>query len=91
MITGKTPAGFEYQMHDDVMDDFEILELVGAVDKSLTALPELIDALFGKEQATAYREFMRNPDTKRISTMALAEDIDSMFRDLNSEPETKNS
>ena len=91
MITGKTKAGFEYQIHDDVLDDFEVLELVGAVDESITALPKLLTAVFGADQKKAYNEHMRNPKTGRISTQAVLEDIENMFEDLNSEPETKNS
>lgn len=91
MITGKTKAGFEYQIFDDVLDDFEVLELVGAVDESITALPKLLEGIFGGEQKNAYLDYMRNPETRRISTKAILSDINDLFEDLNSEPETKNS
>lgn len=91
MITGKTKAGFEYQIFDDVLDDFEVLELVGAVDESITALPKLLEGIFGEEQKNAYLDYMRNPETRRISTKAILSDINDLFEDLNSEPETKNS
>ncbi len=91
MITGKTKAGFEYQIHDDILDDFEILELVGAVDESVTALPKLLGPLFGDEQKKAYLDHMKNTETGRISTKAILNDINDLFEDLSENSETKNS
>lgn len=91
MIKGKTKTGFEYEIHDNVLDDFEVLELVGAVDENTVALPKLLTALFGEEQKKAYTEHMRDSRTKKISTKAILEDINDLFESLGEEPETKNS
>lgn len=90
MITGKTAAGFEYEIDAAVMDDFEVLELVGKVDESVIALPKLLTMIFGEDQRAAYYEHMRDRDSGRISTSKVLEDIEGLFATLNSEPETKN-
>ena len=33
MITGKTSTGFDYEVEDEVLDDYELLELLNEADK----------------------------------------------------------
>lgn len=90
MIKGKTESGFEYSMDEAVLDDFEVLELVGAVEESVTALPKLLAALFGDEQKKAYYDHLRDPETRRVSTQKILADVEKLFEDLGSANETKN-
>lgn len=92
MIKGKTKTGFEYRLQDYVLDDFEVLELVGAVDEgNLTALSKLLTALLGDEQKKVYLEHVKSIKKTHISTEVITEDIKALFENLSEEPETKNS
>ena len=72
MITGKTQSGFEYRIDDTVSDDYELLELMGAVRGGDTlAIFELVERLLGKEQKDKLKEHCRDEDGKvKISRMS---------------------
>lgn len=64
MIKGKTESGFEFELHDDVMDDMELVDLM--VDINTTgnpaALSNAMKAMLGAEQKKALYDHLRNED-----------------------------
>ena len=78
MVTGKTASGFEYQIDDNIGDDYELLELMGEVRNGDTlAIFALIDKILGKEQHKALKEHCRVEG--RVSTAKMNEEIVDIF------------
>ena len=75
MIKGKTATGFEFEIEDEVMDDYELLEILTEVDSGdLTLVPKMVDLLLGKEQKNKLKEHVRA--TKgRVSTKAMMDEV----------------
>jgi hypothetical protein len=50
MITGKTKSGFEYELEDNVLDDYELIEALGELDENPLKLSKVIALLFGSRK-----------------------------------------
>ena len=75
MISGKTTTGFEFEIEDDVMDDYELLEILTKVDSGdLTLVPKMVDLLLGNEQKARLKEHVR-ATVGRVSTKAMMDEI----------------
>lgn len=60
MITGTTQSGFAFALDDDVMDDYELLETLQAMDEGNTSeVVNMAALLLGKEQKNALKEHLR--------------------------------
>lgn len=62
MIKGKTTSGFSYKISDSSLNNFELLEVMGDVDKNPLLLPKLVRLLLGEEQKIALFDHFRLPD-----------------------------
>lgn len=64
MIQGKTESGFEFELHDEVMDNMELVDLM--VDINTTGNPAALSAametMLGKDQKRALYDHLRNED-----------------------------
>ena len=57
MIEGKTKSGFEYSVEEAALDDYELLEVLCAIDAGeYQRLPEMVDLLLSKEQKEALKK-----------------------------------
>ena len=63
MIEGKTKSGFEYKIEDAAMDNMELLDLLGEIDKGKTAaITDATVLLLGKEQKKRLYEHIRTEE-----------------------------
>ena len=72
MVRGKTKSGFEFELPDDVFDDFELVELFAKVNKNPIYLGELAEKVLGLEQKERLMEFVRKDGKVRTSDMMQA-------------------
>ena len=74
MISGKTSKGFEFELEDDVLDNWEILEMIQEVDSgNAQVMTRLAPALLGPEQTKRLKDFVRQPNgVVRITDMSNA-------------------
>ncbi len=80
MITGKTKSGFEYALEDDVTDDYELLELLIAIDGGeYTGITDMVKRLLGDEQKEKLKEHLRK-ENGRISTRAMLNEVMEIFK-----------
>lgn len=83
MITGKTESGFEFELEDDVLDDYELLEVLNELNKGgYLALADLTDKLLGAEQKERLKEHIRK-DTKKVSSKKMMDEIMQIFNAVN--------
>lgn len=74
MIKGKTESGFEFEVEEEVTDDYEFLELLCKVDNGeVNLIPKVADELLGIEQKKALMEHLR--ENGRVSAKKMGEAI----------------
>lgn len=74
MIKGTTESGFDFEVKEELADDFEFLELLGDFSENPLMASKLADKMLGREQKEALKEHLRGNDG-RIKTS-------DMFREL---------
>lgn len=75
MIKGTTSTGFEYEISDDNIDDYELLEALCEVDNGNNSLiPKVARLTLGSDQLDALKNHLRNEDG-RVKTS-------DMFREI---------
>lgn len=80
MIKGKTPSGFEFELEDDVLDDYDLLECLQKADEGDTGcMIKVVDVLLGKEQKGRLKDHVRS-DNGRVSAKALFAEVGEIFQ-----------
>lgn len=62
MIKGITKSGFEFEISDKALDDYELLELMADVDSNALLVPKIFEKLLGTKQKENLIEFMKKRD-----------------------------
>lgn len=62
MIKGKTSSGFNYTISDSSLNNFELLEVMGEVDKNPLLIPKMVLLLLGEKQKTELLNHLRTTD-----------------------------
>lgn len=79
MISGTTKSGFMYEIDDEAMDDYELLEILCDIDKGDTSLlTTAAKMLLGREQLERLKEHNRT-ETGRVSAKKMVEDISDIL------------
>jgi hypothetical protein len=81
MITGTTKSGFEFTLEDDVLDDYDLLLQVAALDKGdFTRLDDTFDTILGKAQKNKLREHIKKvTNRKKVSASLMIEAFHEIF------------
>lgn len=84
MIKGITTTGFEFELEDEVLDDYELLETLSEVDQGNYGLvPKMVSLLLGEEQKEALKNHIR-ANSKRVSAKKLLDEVTEIFQASNS-------
>lgn len=87
MITGKTSSGFEYQVPEENLNNYELVEVLGELENNPLLIAKTVDLLLGKEQKEKLKDHLRT-ENGTVPTDKISEEIMEIF---NSQKETKNS
>lgn len=80
MVRGKTSSGFEFQLEDEVLDDYELLEVLHKIDEGNNGLiTEMVDRLLGEEQRDKLKDHVRTEKGK-VSAKRLLEEVMEIFK-----------
>lgn len=79
MLKGKTESGFEYEVSDAAMNNYELVEVLAEMDTNPLLLPKLVKMLLGKEQKNKLLEHLRTEDGN-VPIDALSAEITEIFR-----------
>lgn len=87
MLKGISASGFEFEIDEEVLDDWEMLELLQEIDEGkIGKLAKAIVFLLGEEQYEKLKNFIKARDGKiKASVM-----IDEFTSIMNAEKEVKN-
>ena len=88
MITGKTLSGFEFEIEEDVLDDYDLLQALVRVDKGeVSGIFDIVRSLLGKAQEERLKDHVRKP-SGRVSAKGMTAAVGEIFKACN---EIKNS
>lgn len=80
MARGKTSTGFEYELDDDVFDDYELLEVLRKIDKGESGyVVDMVDMIFKEEQKEALKEHIRK-ECGKVSASKLLKEVMEIFQ-----------
>ena len=87
MLKGLSASGFEFEIDEEVLDDWEMLELLQEIDEGkIGKLAKAIVFLLGQRQYEKLKNFIKARDGKiKASVM-----IDEFTSIMNAEKEVKN-
>lgn len=88
MIKGKTSSGFEFEISEDIKNDYELVENLGELEDSPLILGRIVNQILGKEQTAKLKNHIRN-ENGIVPTDKMTQEIIEIFK--NSGKETKNS
>ncbi len=80
MIKGKTSSGFEFELEDEVLDDYDLLESLQKADEGdAGSMLRVVDILLGEEQKRKLKDHVRS-DKGRVSAKALFAVVEEIFQ-----------
>lgn len=79
MLKGKTESGFEYEVSDAAMNNYELVEVLAEVDTNPLLLPRLVKKLLGEEQKDKLLEHLRTKDGN-VPIDAISAEITEIFQ-----------
>lgn len=86
MIKGKTKTGFQFKIEEEVLNDYELIEMFAEVDENPLLVPKLVKTILGEEQKNKLIDHVR--DEKGIAKAdKIAMELENI---LMSSAETKN-
>lgn len=88
MIEGITKSGFRFQLEEEVLDDYELLEALREADtKDASAIVDAVNLLLTEEQRKGLKEHLRK-ENGRVSAMGMLQEVAEI---LEATREGKNS
>lgn len=83
MLRGKTETGFEFEIPDDILDDYELLEMLCQIDEGEPlATVKMVDKLLGKEQKERLKAHVKDLCGK-VSAEKLLEEVGAILNSCN--------
>lgn len=87
MLRGKTESGFAFEIDEEILDDYDFLELLCQIDEGETSLTiKMVDMLLGEEQKEKLKNHVRTK-SGRVSAKRLLAEVMEIF---NATKEGKN-
>jgi hypothetical protein len=87
MIKGKTKSGFEFELDEDRLENYELLEAISEIEDNPLVISKVIRLLLGNEGTESLKDHVRRDDGI-VPVKALTNEITEIFQSQN---ETKNS
>lgn len=84
-MKGKTKTGFEIEVKDNVMDNWELLELLGEADKGKpSALISAMKILLGEDGYGTFKEHVRSlSDDGVVHATLMSEELSSLMTSIS--------
>lgn len=88
MLKGTTESGFEYEISDETLDDYELLEELAEIDSgNMGKLPEVVEDILGTEQKEMLKKHIKG-EYGRVSISNMLKELTQI---LNGNKAGKNS
>lgn len=87
MLQGKTKSGFNYEVAEEQLNNYELLEAIGEIDDNPLAISKVVNLLLGKEKTKELKDHVRK-ENGIVPVDKLTDEITEIFE---SHKEVKNS
>lgn len=87
-MKGKTTSGFEFEISEDIKNDYELVENLGELEDNPLILGKIVKQILGKEQTAKLKDHVRN-EKGIVPTDRMTQEIIEIFQ--NSGEKIKNS
>lgn len=85
MLKGKTSTGFEYEISDEALGDWEVTEaLVDIDDGKYSAAVKVLRLLLGADQAKKLKEHCRDKESGRVTQKAMFSELADILKGSDS-------
>ena len=81
MIKGKTKTGFNFEIEDEVLNDYELLEMFAEVDENPLLVPKLVKTILGEEQKNRLIDHVRD-EKGRASVDKISMELENILNSL---------
>lgn len=78
MIKGATSSGFEYEIEEDRLENFELIDVLAEVDENPLLLSKVLELLLGSEQKKALYDHVRK-ENRTVPVQSVVKEIEDMF------------
>lgn len=85
-LKGITKTGFQFEVSQDRLENYELVEALAELDENTLALPKVVNLLLGKEQAMKLKDHIRSKDGI-VSGEKMSNEIKDIFE---KQKQTKN-
>lgn len=83
MLQGTTTTGFAFELEEEVLDDYELLEALRSLDKGDgQCVIDVVDRLLGEKQKEKLKDHIRN-EKGRVSVKRLMDEVAEIFHACN--------
>lgn len=82
MLKGKTSSGFQFQIAEGALDNYELVEALADIETDPLSVTKVVTLLLGKEQKEKLKDHVRN-DEGVVTTTALMKEIEEVFKAQN--------
>lgn len=73
VVSGVTESGFEFEIPADILDDYELVEMIAELDDGkMQNLPKIITCVLGDNQKKALMEHLREDGKVPMTAMSKA-------------------
>ena len=87
MLKGKTESGFEYEIPEEQLYNYELVEAIGEIDDNPLAISKVVNLLLGKEKTKELKDHVRL-ENGIVPVDKLTDEIKEIFE---SQKDIKNS
>lgn len=79
MLEGKTASGFEFTIEDEVLDDYELLEVIHKVDTGHDGyIVDMAKMILGEDQVNKLKEHCKK-DNGKVSAIRVVNEMAEIF------------
>lgn len=77
MVKGLTKSGFSYEIDEEILDDYEFLEILLKIDEGEVSYSiKMVDMLLGEEQKKRLKEHVRTENGRVPATKLISEALE---------------
>ena len=79
MLQGKTKSGFAFEVDEEILDDYDMLEMLCKIDEGETSLTiKMVNTLLGEEQKERLKSHVKEK-CGRVSAKVLLAEVMEIF------------
>ena len=79
MLQGKTKSGFSFAVDEEILDDYDMLEMLCKIDEGQTSLTiKMVNTLLGEEQKEKLKSHVKEK-CGRVSAKVLLAEVMEIF------------